>query len=327
MIAFEGVLGQPSVRILERALADGRLASSYLFEGPAGVGKELAARALGRELVCRRDGEIDSEAERRAAAGAHPDLRVFPPRDEGNRNIQVDFLRNEILPVAQFAPFEAENAVLIFPEADVSFPENHPESANALLKTLEEPRPGVHFVLLSERPDRLLPTIRSRCQRLRFQRLPAAVLKEILRSQGVSGDALEASVGLADGRADRARWLAESGAGPELVAQAQKIDESIAARDGLAGLGERLAKSAELSQVLDSLATYYRDVAAAGLGVDGDRLVFRAQAAALRQRAGSLPPARAAARVERIRRAVDTFERNANVQSALDALFFDLASI
>ena len=180
---FDSIYSQPSaVRTLERALASDRLATAYLFEGPSGVGKERTALALAEALVA-----TDEASRRRLRAGSHPDARVFRPRDEGHRNVQVDYVRSEILPVAQFAPFEAERAFLIFPEADVSFPEHHPEAANALLKTLEEPRPNVHFVLLAERPDRLLATIRSRCQRVRFGRLPDETLARILEEHGGGG--------------------------------------------------------------------------------------------------------------------------------------------
>ena len=122
----------------------------------------------------------------------HPDIEVLVA-ERGWRALRpydrigavYDFVRNEILKVAQFAPFEAAASFLIFPEADVSFPDQHPEAGNALLKSIEEPRPGVCFVLISERPDRLLLTIRSRCQRVRFGRLPELVLSELLEGQGV----------------------------------------------------------------------------------------------------------------------------------------------
>ncbi|MCA9610760.1 MAG: AAA family ATPase, partial [Myxococcales bacterium] len=210
MSRFAEIEAQPAaIAILEHALESGRVASAYLFEGPSGVGKELAAVALAEAVI-----GADDKTKARIRSGAHPDVQTFRPRDEGKRNIQVTALREQILPVAQFAPFEASAAFLIFPEADVSFPEHPPESANAVLKTLEEPRPGVHFVLTSERPDRLLPTIRSRGQRVRFGRLPADVLDRILAARDVPDEARGPAVALADGRADRAIALAEGGAPP-----------------------------------------------------------------------------------------------------------------
>jgi DNA polymerase-3 subunit delta' len=163
MSTLARVLGQPSaVATLERALSTGRVAQAYLFAGPGGVGKSLAAQALAQAaLCCEAPGRGCGQCTHctRIAQGTHPDVRVFAPRDEGHRNLQVETLREEVLPFTRFAPFEAARAFLIFPEADVSFPEHHAEAANALLKTLEEPRAQVHFVLTSDRPERLLPTI------------------------------------------------------------------------------------------------------------------------------------------------------------------------
>jgi len=329
-VSFDQVMAQPgAVRTLRRAVERDRIASAYLLEGPSGVGKKLAALALGQAILCELEpgkGCGACPTCRRIAEGKHPDVRLFGPRDEGNRNIQVELLRNEILPVAQYAPFEGRAALLIFPEADVSFPEAHPESANALLKTLEEPRRNVHFALLAERPDRLLPTIRSRCQSVRFNRLPPATLERILAAHGVKERERDAAVALADGRADVALSLAETGTSDAVLEHALRIDRCVqSSRPGsLVQLAEDLARSDELSLALDTLATFYRDVAAASLGLPDDALVFRHEAEAVRDRAETLDAAQASARVELVRETVETFERNANKQVALDALFYAL---
>jgi DNA polymerase-3 subunit delta' len=325
-MSFSKVQAQETaIDILERAVAADRAASSYLFEGPSGVGKQLTAIALAQRVIGRA---IADDAERaavsaRIAQGSHPDVRVFLPREEGKRNIQVEVLRAQILPFAQYAPFEAKAAFLIFPEADTSFPEHPPESANAILKTLEEPRVGVHFILLSERPDRLLPTIRSRCQRVRFGRLPAPLLDSILEARGVDADARGPAVALADGRADRAIALADGGA-EQLLEQALALDEvvSVGGPGALVRASEELARSKELKAVLDALVTFYRDVAAAGLGLADERLAFRHRAADIRGRAQRTSPARAAERVELVQQALIALERNGNPQIVLDALLY-----
>jgi DNA polymerase III subunit delta' len=323
MSAFDAVRGQPgAIQTLERALATERLASAYLFEGPGGVGKQRAALAL----AAARVSEGDPAVARRVLAGNHPDVRVVTPRDEGARNLPVEVLRNDVLPFTQFAPFDGPAAFLVFPEADVSFPEAYPESANALLKTLEEPRRGVHFVLLSERPDRLLPTIRSRCQRLRFARLSRSVLQAILAEQGVPEARAEEAIALADGRADVALALAADEASEPLLEVALRLDAAVAAgRPGtLVDEAEALAKSDRLPLVLDTLATFYRDVACVALGLEDDALTFRHAAASIRERAARVSPRRAAARAQRIQQAAAALERQANAEITLDALLFRL---
>jgi DNA polymerase-3 subunit delta' len=319
----------PAVSVLQRALRADRLGQSFLFVGPSGVGKQLAATALACAANCLvhpNEGCAECESCRRIREGVHPDVRVFAPRDEGNRNLQVEALRAEVLPFAKFAPFEARAAFLIFPQADVSFPVIHPEAANALLKTLEEPRPHVHFVLLSERPDRLLPTIRSRCQRVRFTPLPAAVLDRILEGRGVDEPLRKAAVAIAGGRADRAIELCEGDRAERLLATALEVDRIVASGSAaeLLEAAETLTRSEERALVLESLALYYRDVAAAGLGLEAEALRFSAQAGAIAERAKHLSPLAAAERVARLHELEENLSRNANPEIALDGMLFTM---
>lgn len=295
---FDTVLGQTrAVWVLEQAIARNRLASAYLFEGPPGIGKEKLALALAKRVIGDAAGEASRvEVERRIDLGAHPDVRILRPRNEGNRNLQVQTVREEILPFAQFAPFEAPAAFIILPDVDVSFPEQHPEAANAMLKTLEEPRPGVHFVLLASRPERLLVTIRSRCQRLGLSRLGNDVLDGILAARGVDAVARSTAIALADGRADRAIELTEAGAADTLLALALQLDAAIGAyKPGAVALAaEAIAKVEPFGRALEALATFYRDVAAAALGRPDESLAFRAHASTIRERADRMGAAKAA---------------------------------
>ncbi len=326
--AFDDVLGQASaVRVLRAAVTGGRLASAYLFEGPSGVGKERTALALAQAVIAAQTEPAKREdVRRRIASGHHPDVRIFRPRDEGDRNLEVKTIREQLLPFTQFAPFEARSAFVLLPEADVSFPANHPQGPNALLKTLEEPRPGVHFLLLAERPDRLLVTIRSRCQKIRFGRLPEDALQGILAAHGTPDEARTAAVALADGRADRALALAREGAADGLLDTAIRIDEAAgrAVPGELVALAEGLGKDPELTSVLDALTMYYRDVAAAALGVDDAKLAFRHRAERIRARAALVGASRAAVAAERIHAAELRLDQNANKEILLGRLLFEL---
>jgi DNA polymerase-3 subunit delta' len=321
MSALASVKGQAAaVAVLERTLATGRLSTAYLFEGPSGVGKERAAMAFAAEAIAAgRPGIAE-----RALAGGHPDLRVFRPREEGKGNIKVDFVRSEILPFAQYAPFEASEAFLVFPDADVSFPESQPESANALLKTLEEPRRGVHFLLVASRADRLLPTIRSRAQRLRFERLSPAILDAILEAEGVAPGDRGPAIALAEGRADRALALAAEGRATELLERALAVDEAVATRrpGRLLEEAEALAKDA---LGLEALATYYRDLACLCAGAPEGRLRFRHAREALEARARDKTLDTALASEAMVRDAMRALEGQANPQIVLDALLYRLA--
>lgn len=326
MSALRSVRAQDgAVRALLRAREHGRVASAYVFDGPSGVGKERTALAFATDVVAAGDAHIAERIE----SGSHPDVRVFRPRDEGKRNIQVEVLRTEILPLAQFAPFEAASTFFIFPEADVSFPVFQPEAANALLKTLEEPRPNVHFILTSERPDSLLPTIRSRCQRVRFGRLPNAVLRDILRSEGVPEDSIAPAIALGAGRADLALALASDGAVDALTDLVMSVDDAVrgSGPGALVELAEQLARRDDLELALLTLQTFYRDLAVTSLGLPAEDLGFSARGQELQERAASTSSSAAAARVSLIHDCVRSMQRNANRQVALDSLLFGLRNL
>ncbi|MGB8331443.1 MAG: AAA family ATPase [Polyangiales bacterium] len=314
-----------AVRTLQTACKNGRIASAYLFHGPSGVGKELTAVSFASDLVAEGDPRIVD----RIRSGSHPDVRVFRPRDDGKRNIQVEVLRGEILPLAQFAPFEASTTFFIFPEADVSFPVFQPEAANALLKTLEEPRPNVHFILTSERPESLLPTIRSRCQRIRFARLPHSVIRDILESEEVPKDAIAPAIALSAGRADVALALARDGAVGTLTELMISVDEAVrgAGPGTLVELAEHLAHRDDLELALLTLQTFYRDIAVTSLGLTADTLGFSTAVHEIQERATTVSPRSAAARVSLIHHCVQSMRQNANREVALDSLLFALRNL
>lgn len=327
---FAGIEGQgAAVRVLEHALATEQIAQAYLFAGPDGVGKQKAAYALAQAVLCDAKGCGQCEICGRITSGNHPDVRVFAPRDEGDRNLQVEYLRNEILPLTKFAPFEGRRAFFIFPEADLSFPEQHAEAANAMLKTLEEPRPNVTFILLSARPDSLLATIRSRCQRVRFNALPADTLERILDEHGVASDARRAAAALAAGSASRALSLTQDDRAQRVLDWALRIDTALGAADKTsrdAGvvleIAEELSRSDDRDLVLESLAMFYRDVAGRSLGLSSEALYFDHPATA--DRALTLSVAAAAERAAAVSVLFDGLRRNANPQIALDGFLLGL---
>ena len=314
-----------AVRALLRAREHDRVASAYLFDGPSGVGKERTALSFATDIVAGGDPHIVERIE----SGSHPDVRVFRPREEGKRNIQVEVLRTEILPLAQFAPFEAGSTFFIFPEADVSFPVFQPEAANALLKTLEEPRPNVHFILTSERPDSLLPTIRSRCQRVRFARLPSAVLRSILESEGVPEGSIGPAIALSAGRADVALALATDGAVDALTDLVMSVDDAVrgSGPGALVELSEQLARREDLDLALLTLQTFYRDLAVSSLGLPAEELGFSTLGEELQARGASISSSAAAGRVSLIHECVRSMQQNANRQVALDSLLFGLRNL
>jgi DNA polymerase-3 subunit delta' len=132
--------------------------------------------------------------------GRHPDVLEIEP---AGTFIVVDQIE-DVVRDAFTSPFEAERKVIVISEADRM---NEP-AANKLLKTLEEPPERTHFLLLSDAPDELLPTVRSRCQRIDFAALSEADVRTALVGEGVEEGAAAVAARLCAGRLDRARALA-----------------------------------------------------------------------------------------------------------------------
>ena len=326
-MSLESLVGQPvALATLARAVDTGNVASAYLFDGPNGTGKRTAAVRMGMALNCEREalgcGECPSC--KRVLGGHHPDVRVFSPRDEGNGNLKVEFVREEILPLTRHAPFAGKHAVFIFPNADVSFPEMHPEAANAMLKTIEEPKQNVHFVFASSRGARLLDTVRSRCLRVRFRRLSTQALEHVLTSQGVAKERASMVIPLSEGRADVALALAEEG-DADWVDTVLEVDDALhhGAATELLDLARDTATSKRSMFVLRGLSGLYRAVVRARCDRE-DRSVPAKIKTRATERAVLLNLDQASSRVEKIDETLAVLDSNANAEIAMDALFLNL---
>ncbi len=191
----------------------GRPSHAYLFHGPAGSGKAATARALATALLVEGAPDPESVA-RRVEGGAHPDLTWVAPASAAG--ILVGDVDEPVVAAAARTPFEARRRVFVLEDAD----ELNDQAANRMLKTLEEPAPFVHLVLLTSRRADVLPTIASRCQHVRFDApLPETVAAR-LEGHGVTGDTALACARLGLGDARRAVALA-LGDGPALRAHAE----------------------------------------------------------------------------------------------------------
>jgi DNA polymerase-3 subunit delta' len=196
-----GIEAHPHARaVLAAALAPGAEPShAYLFHGPAGAGKRTLARAFAAELLAA--GAPDGEGTReRVRRGAHPDLTWVTP--SGAAEMLVSDIEEPVVAAAVRTPFEAARRVFVIERADTM----NDQAANRMLKTLEEPARFVHLILLTERREDVLATIASRCQPVRFDLLPAAVIAE--RLAGVDEERALACARLAQGDAGLAARLA-----------------------------------------------------------------------------------------------------------------------
>ncbi|MBL8958006.1 MAG: DNA polymerase III subunit delta' [Myxococcaceae bacterium] len=191
-MALSEVHGQArAVSALERSLASGHVHHAWCFVGPEGVGKELAAVALTQALTCPEKPNVGCgtcSSCQRVLRRNHPDVTWVLTEDEQvsrgivgrgdfdhtpSRDIKVEQVRALGERLA-FRALESRHKVALLVDAHAM----NPQAQNALLKTLEEPPKGTVLVLITSMPDKLLPTIRSRCSKAHFGPLPEAFLVE-----------------------------------------------------------------------------------------------------------------------------------------------------
>jgi DNA polymerase-3 subunit delta' len=195
---------------------------AYLFHGPGGAGKRAAARALAAELLAAGAPDPDG-ARARVHSGAHPDLTWVSP--SGAHEILVSDVAEPVIAAASRTPFEALRRVFVIERVD----ELGDEAANRMLKTLEEPPAYAHLVLITDRLAEVLPTIRSRCQLVRFDPPPLAEVEAAIEALGVPTETAAACARLSLGDAAQARELAGA-AGAALRQAGERL-----ARTALAG--------------------------------------------------------------------------------------------
>lgn len=246
VVTFDQVRGQKRVvEILQRAIAQDRVPHAYLFCGPAGSGKMTVALALAAAIQCTAApgqgcGQCDSCA--RIAAGLHPDVQVLE-RQGAAQIIPIETIRTQVIPQLGKAPHEGAARIFLIEEAAALAG----ASANALLKTLEEPPRRTQFILCTTAPDQLLPTIRSRCQRVTFSAL-GADLRAALRG--------------GEEAAERVSALAEALHGAATSADLDRLYHTA---------GDAAGERAEVEAVLDRLAqTLHQEAREAAMAADLD---------------------------------------------------------
>ena len=197
-----------ALRLLRGIVRSGRIPNGLLFWGPKGVGKGMTAHEFTKAVNCLESPDDACDAClacRKVEHGNHADVMRFSPTGK-TRIINVETIES-INETASFRPFEGGTRIVIIEDADRM---NEP-AQNHFLKTLEEPPSKTTFILLTEWPRHLLPTIRSRCQQVRFGALrPETIADMLARRTDLSPEASRALAALSCGSMARAIQLVET---------------------------------------------------------------------------------------------------------------------
>jgi DNA polymerase-3 subunit delta' len=317
------IVGQErALQQLRGAIDRGAIAHAYAFVGPPGVGRRLAALGLAQAALCASGGCGTCAACRRVAAGHHPDCQVLaptPPRDNprGLPALRIGEVR-ELMHWAALAPLLGPRKVFIVDEAErMTLP-----TAQALLKTLEEPPPRTLLVLILGNPRALPPTVLSRCQQVRFRPLEVDAAAALLRARGAEAEAADLLARLSRGQvglvveADPAEIGARRAAALELLEVAPAL---LVTR-----LDELAPDRATVAAWLETYALWYRDALCLAAGGSPALLVNHDRQPALADLARRAPVAALARGWTVIKEAWLALEGNLNPRLALEHVLLAL---
>jgi DNA polymerase-3 subunit delta' len=344
---FDSLIGNDRAKdVLRRMLRQGRVPGALLFAGEEGLGKKLFALELARAFNCVRKVGVegcgkcpacariaqfefpssdDRDAHKKVIWSGHRDVGQLVPY---SRNTLVDAVR-DLNEESNYRPFEGAARVFVVAEAETL----NPAASNALLKTLEEAPATTRLVLVTSRPSALLPTIRSRCQTIRFAPVPTAALEQFLaKTRKRAGEEARLAAHIAGGRPGVALGI-------NLDAYRARRDAMLSVLEALASprpdrarllraaeeLGDAKNKN-EYEPRLDVLEALVRDLWLLQLDPATERLVnydLRERLARLTSAVGAADPPRWLALVEELRTQLAV---NVNRRVASDALFLSMAS-
>ena len=290
------------VEQLMRPVKAGRIVHAQLFQGPDGTGKHTAALLLARSMNCTSSSEKPCNACpscHQFLTGNSPNLiEVFPDKNV----IKVEVIREGIIKKIHLKP-DSGTMVVVINDAD----KMNESAQNALLKTLEEAPEYASFILITDKPGALLPTIRSRCAIFRFAPLNEEDTVSVLMNEGVDEDKARTEAERAEGSPGRALSRIGSGAYQEFYARSIRALESVKKPSDVAQAFQMIQNDKDASNDILEIYEFY-----------ARRL--------MRNEEGKLSPMKGGKLLKSVIEAKKKLKANVAFQSAMEILFFEIAS-
>lgn len=309
-----------NIELLKNSLSSGRVANAYLFAGPPDVGKEFVAVNFAKALNCLDRREDFDACDtciscKKINDRNHPDVRKVSPDGAWIKIDQIRELQKQI----SYKPMEGRRKVYIILDSE----RMRRETANAFLKTLEEPPSESTLILVTTNMSALLPTIRSRCQILKFSNVPRTILREELTKRFIINEAEAKSiVMLSGGKIGKAFELAQEhdfSTELEIPVVLQKPDRLQAFK-----IAEKLSQNPD---DLDTLLTWYRDLLLIKQNCRGEMLTHSDKLNELSQIAKNCTRLQIHSAIETIMKTKQMIQRNINSMLAMEVMVFKLLSM
>ena len=287
MGSFKDVVGHKDIlKYISSAVENNRVSHAYILNGERGSGKKMLANLFAMTLLCETgDNEPCGKCHscKQAESGNHPD--IIRVTHEKPNSISVDDIRTQVNNTVDIKPYQGPYKVYIIPQADMMTP----QAQNAILKTIEEPPSYAVFLLLTENAETLLPTINSRCVMLKLRNIKDTLIKKyLMENLEIPDYKADMCTAFAQGNMGRAIMLANSDHFNEIREEAVQLLKHInemELNEIVAAVKNISVYKLEITDYLDIIMIWYRDVLLYKATKEIDKVVFKDQLQSIKEQA------------------------------------------
>lgn len=326
MGSFKDVVGHKDIlKYISSAVENNRVSHAYILNGERGSGKKMLANLFAMTLLCETgDNEPCGKCHscKQAESGNHPD--IIRVTHEKPNSISVDDIRTQVNNTVDIKPYQGPYKVYIIPQADMMTP----QAQNAILKTIEEPPSYAVFLLLTENAETLLPTINSRCVMLKLRNIKDTLIKKyLMENLEIPDYKADMCTAFAQGNMGRAIMLANSDHFNEIREEAvqflkhineMELNEIVAAVKNIS------VYKLEITDYLDIIMIWYRDVLLYKATKEIDKVVFKDQLQSIKEQARKSSYEGIELILESLEKAKARLKANVNFDLVMELLFLTI---
>ena len=326
MGSFKDVVGHKDIlKYISSAVENNRVSHAYILNGERGSGKKMLANLFAMTLLCETgDNEPCGKCHscKQAESGNHPD--IIRVTHEKPNSISVDDIRTQVNNTVDIKPYQGPYKVYIIPQADMMTP----QAQNAILKTIEEPPSYAVFLLLTENAETLLPTINSRCVMLKLRNIKDTLIKKyLMENLEIPDYKADMCTAFAQGNMGRAIMLANSDHFNEIREEAVQLLKHISEmelNEIVAAVKNISVYKLEITDYLDIIMIWYRDVLLYKATKEIDKVVFKDQLQSIKEQARKSSYEGIKLILESLEKAKARLKANVNFDLVMELLFLTI---
>lgn len=326
MGSFKDVVGHKDIlKYISSAVENNRVSHAYILNGERGSGKKMLANLFAMTLLCETgDNEPCGKCHscKQAESGNHPD--IIRVTHEKPNSISVDDIRTQVNNTVDIKSYQGPYKVYIIPQADMMTP----QAQNAILKTIEEPPSYAVFLLLTENAETLLPTINSRCVMLKLRNIKDTLIKKyLMENLEIPDYKADMCTAFAQGNMGRAIMLANSDHFNEIREEAVQLLKHISEmelNEIVAAVKNISVYKLEITDYLDIIMIWYRDVLLYKATKEIDKVVFKDQLQSIKEQARKSSYEGIELILESLEKAKARLKANVNFDLVMELLFLTI---